>query len=515
MPTASDALELLRDPWLRLTSLYYVKDKNGERQLFTPWPEQETLYWEMHYLNVVLKARQRGITTLIQLFLLDACLFNENVHAGVIAHTREDAQSFFDSKIKYAYDNLPEALKEAIPARSDNARELSFANGSSVRVGTSMRSGTLQYLHISEYGKICAKFPDKAQEIRAGALNTVSPGNIVFIESTAEGAHGDFYEKAKTAEQLQQSDTPLTELDYKFFFFPWYNAAEYTLSPPTPLAEEETHYFDELERDHGVVTTPAQRSWYVKKRAEQGEVMMMQEYPSTSEEAFRGIIDGAVYAKQMRAVRAERRIGVYPYTPGVAVNTFWDVGRDMTSIWFHQRVGSANRFINYHQEPNQSLPYFARLLLQDPNYAYRQYTYGEHYLPHDMGVIDYSQGEQLTRREIARNLGLSPNRLVDRVQVIEEGIELTRQALATSYFDEEHCEEGLRALESYRYEYDDRHEVYKAKPLHNWASHAADAFRQFAQGYRHRLNSSHPNAASPLLRVNRRRNRNPEIEWRA
>ena len=63
----------------------------------------------------------------------------------------------------------------------------------------SLRSGTLQYLHVSEYGKICAKFPDKAREVRTGALNTVDKNGIVFIESTAEGQDGHFFELCQAA----------------------------------------------------------------------------------------------------------------------------------------------------------------------------------------------------------------------------------------------------------------------------------------------------------------------------
>ena len=124
-------------------------------------------------------------TTFIQLFMLDRCLFNPDMKAGVIAHTREDASAFFTSKIKFAYDNLPEEIRKAVPAERTNVRELAFRNGSRISVGTSLRSTTLQYLHVSEYGKLCAQYPDKAAEVRAGALNTIAPGNFVFVESTA------------------------------------------------------------------------------------------------------------------------------------------------------------------------------------------------------------------------------------------------------------------------------------------------------------------------------------------
>ena len=85
-----------------------------------------------------------------------------------------------------------------------------LSNNSSIRVGTSLRSGTLQYLHISEYGKLCAQFADKAREVRTGALNTFQAGQVVFIESTAEGKEGHFFEMCETAQAKQRMGTHLT-----------------------------------------------------------------------------------------------------------------------------------------------------------------------------------------------------------------------------------------------------------------------------------------------------------------
>ena len=93
--------------------------------------------------------------------------------------------------VKFAYDNLSEDLKSVMPLSKDSASELLFThNNSSIRVGTSMRSGTLQYLHISEFGKICAKYPDKAEEVITGSIPAVPANGVIFIESSAEGADG-------------------------------------------------------------------------------------------------------------------------------------------------------------------------------------------------------------------------------------------------------------------------------------------------------------------------------------
>jgi len=139
-----DKLARLRD------GFYRVKNKDGAIVPFCMNADQEKFILERHGMDVVLKARQKGFTTIIQLDMLDDCLFIPNTSAGVIAHNLNDAKAFFADKIKFAYDNLPSAFRELVPATQDAAESMKFGNGSSIRVGTSLRSGTLQRLHVSE-----------------------------------------------------------------------------------------------------------------------------------------------------------------------------------------------------------------------------------------------------------------------------------------------------------------------------------------------------------------------------
>jgi len=232
----------LADPYWRLSNLYFVIDKHGSKVRFTPnWAQQELLK-NLWFCSVILKSRQVGVSTLICLLFLDRCLFNSNLAAGIICHTREDSEHLF-KRIKFAYDCLPESIKSARPATIDSARELVFNNGSSLRVGTSMRGSTLQYLHISEFGKICAKFPDKANEIITGSLNTIAPGQYVFIESTAEGREGHFYEMCKQAKALADQEKELSKLDFKFHFFPWWREPEYRIGNVTRLPQSSMNTF--------------------------------------------------------------------------------------------------------------------------------------------------------------------------------------------------------------------------------------------------------------------------------
>ena len=190
--------------------------------------DQHRLYKDRWYQNTILKARQKGFSTLVAIFMLDCCLFDTNVSCGIIDITLDDAVAKLN-KIRFAYERIPRAIRDLITLNTNNSYEMTFANGSNISVGTSHRGGTLQILHISEYGKICAKFPERAREIRTGALNTIQSGQLVFVESTAEGQEGGFYSICQAAQAKQRLSTPLTPLDFKFHFFPWWTSHEYSL----------------------------------------------------------------------------------------------------------------------------------------------------------------------------------------------------------------------------------------------------------------------------------------------
>ena len=185
------AQKRMADPRWRLNNLYHIVNKQGNKTLFRlNWAQQE-LYDNMWYNNIVLKARQLGVSTFICLLFLDRCLFNSNVSAGIICHTLEDGQQLF-RRVKLAYDFLPEELKVLISADNDTSQMLKFSNGSSLRVGMSLRSSTFQYLHISEFGKICAKYPDKATEIITGLLTHWELDNTVLSKAPLRVAKGTF-----------------------------------------------------------------------------------------------------------------------------------------------------------------------------------------------------------------------------------------------------------------------------------------------------------------------------------
>jgi hypothetical protein len=222
--------EELNSKLWRLTHLYYINDKSGNQVLFNlNWAQKELYEKEWHQM-LVLKARQLGVTTYFSINFLDDCFWYANTNAGIIAHRKEDAEDIFKKKVKFAYDRMPKWTRAFNNATNDRAGELSFGNGSSYRVSTGFRSGTYQRLLVSEFGKICSKSPDVAREIVTGSLNTVASDQIIAIESTAEGREGYFYDYCKQAEDNQKSKKKLTPMDFRFFFFPWYDQPEYRLS---------------------------------------------------------------------------------------------------------------------------------------------------------------------------------------------------------------------------------------------------------------------------------------------
>ena len=469
----------------RLSNLYNIVDKEGKVSRFEMNWAQEALFDEMHYMNVILKARQLGFTTFIQIFMLDACVFNTDIRAGTIAHTLGDAQVIFRDKVKYPYDSLPEGIKQQVPITQSNSTELLLGNNSSIRVGTSLRSGTLQYLHVSEYGKICAKFPEKAREVRTGALNTVQSGQVVFIESTAEGEDGDFYDTVNTSRVKQRSGTVLTPLDFKFHFYPWWREPAYAIDAKhVNITDQHEKYFDKLQSIHNIWLTDEQKAWYVKK-AESQKGDMKREYPSTADEAFEASVEGAYYADQMAKAELDGRIGDFPHVPGYPVHSINDIGvDDANATWLFQVLPGKVRFIAYFEGTEEGM--VGMLDELEDRSADNSYTYGRHYMPHDIRVREWTRGG-LTRIQIMlkevkkRKLGT-----VEKVEMTyeEDQIEGVRNVLGFCEFDEAGCKDGLKALRNYKKDWDEDLGKWKDHPRHDWASHGSKAMALLPSFYK-------------------------------
>lgn len=470
--TREELIAKLTDRRWRLKNLYYIQDVSGKKVKFSPNWAQWHFYQNIWYFNVVLKARQLGFSTFIDIYILDAILFNKDKKALIIAQGVKEAKDLFQHKVKFAYDNLPEPIKKMVTAEQDSASSMRFSNGSSIEVGVSGRSGTFQYLHVSEYGKIAAKYPDKAREIKTGALNTVHVGQQIFIESTAEGQEGEYFELVQRARALKDASAVLTPLDPKFHFYPWYLNDSYVLDEAVPIGPDLQKYFYKIEADNDIELEPEQKYWYAKKLESMGDDMK-REFPSTPDESFEQSLEGTYFNKEMADARKQNRIGNVPWNSARPVYTYWDIGfNDDNAITFIQEDGSGYNVIDYYENSLEGLPHYIKYLKSLP------YTYAEHDWPHDGINTDWSSGEK--RNVTATKLGLKPIKIIQRSKDLRDDHEAVRNILSRCRFDAIKCEKLIKHLSSYRKEWNEKLAVWRDQPRHDAASHGVSSFRTFA-----------------------------------
>lgn len=204
-------------------------------------------------------------------------------------------------------------------------------------------------------------------------------------------------------------------------------------------------------------------------RRETSEEVYAQEY----ECSFTAAVRGSYYGKILEDAEREGRICGVPYQPGFPVHTAWDLGfSDSTAIWFAQVVGREVHVIDYYQSSGAGLDHYVGILNG------RGYVYGQHLLPHDAAASELGTGT--TRLETLRRLGIN-GRVLPAAKV-DDGINAVRLLIPRCWFDERKCAHGLEALRLYQREWDDKAQDFRARPLHDWTSHAADAFRYLSAG---------------------------------
>ncbi len=505
----------LDDPLWRLNHLYWIENKTGQMQRFRPNRAQRRLYDGMHTRNAILKARQLGISTFVSLLMLDRCLFTPNYHAGIIDKTLPDAEQKL-GKIRFAWEHLdyepPCAdLEQRALARlgrlikqhtgqyraekhspvSDTRSRIGFCNGSDIRIGTTLRGGTMQMLHISELAHTSVHSPWRAKEIRTGGINTVPQSGSIFLESTHEGGRfGVNYELMLQAMENRGKDA-LSELDFAFFFLSWFDHEEYQLSGRASWNERLARYYQRLQDEESITLSPQQKLWYARMEHTLGGTMQ-QEYPSTADEAFSTGHEGSIYGRQLSSLREQGRVGVESdYQPDSPLYCSWDLGlSDHTALWLVQVRGGEIYWLDHYAINQQGLDHFV-LHIQQWEREYGAIT--EHFLPHDAAHRDphgHSYVESLARR------GIHSVRVVPRTPDIWRGINQLRRLLMRSWFhlrtlksilNHRGMDEpsGLRCLEMYRSSPPSETGSLRETPLHDQHSHSADAARTFAEAYSH------------------------------
>jgi hypothetical protein len=465
----------------RLNHLYYIQDKDGNEVQFKLNIAQQQFYDSQWYRDIIVKARQLGFSTLIEVLILDDCLFRRNTRAAIIDATLGDAKKKL-AKIKFAYDRLPYAVKSSVGLKNANTEEIKFTNGSEITIGTSFRGDTPQVLHVSEYGKIALNSPETANAIKTGAFNAVAKSGKVYVESTAHGAQGEFYEMVERAKAAALSAKELATLEFKLHFFAWWMDPGYRLPPhQITLTTQLIDYFQELEVVWRIKLDDAQKAWYAQQFNDFGADDMRQEYPSTLEECFHNSLEGSFFKHEMTRAREDKRIGLpMPYDPSRPVNTFWDIGMDDENciIW-HQTDGIRNRMIDFYKNSGEGLPHYVQVLRD--RQERRKFIYGKHYGPHDLKVREWSSQAAKPRFEIAKEMGLNFV-IVPRIEDKADAIEACRRFINTSWFDSVHCGDLIKGLDNYRKKWNKTIGAWSGDPVHDAASHVADAMMTGAVG---------------------------------
>jgi len=218
---------------------------------------------------------------------------------------------------------------------------------------------------------------------------------------------------------------------------------------------------------------------YVKEFGEdQGRAMFEQEY----ECSFDAALLGAFYGAEFRNIEELGRICEVEYQPGHPVFTAWDIGyNDDTSIWFYQVIKGEIHVIDFHTSNAHDIDWYCDLLEK------RGYDYAKLgnmpflWLPHDARAKTFASGGKSVQEQFEARGYKS---LIVPELSLQDGIQASRQALKRCYFDAAKCEDGIEALRMYQREWDDDNKMFKDRPLHNWASHPADAFRYLAIAWR-------------------------------
>jgi len=225
---------------LLIAALLKVRNKNKGLVNLKPNRAQRSFGSNCTKRNLVLKARQLGMTTYIAARFFIQTITQPGTLSVQVAHNQESAEEIFKIVHRF-WENLPKGLRRGALATSrSNIRQIVFPRlDSEYRVATAAdpnagRGMTIHNLHCSEV----ARWPRDAAETLTSLRAAVPEDGEIVLESTPNGAGGVFYDEWQRAE----------ETGYTRHFFPWWYDQEYRIDKATvaPLTDEE-HQLSERE----------------------------------------------------------------------------------------------------------------------------------------------------------------------------------------------------------------------------------------------------------------------------
>ena len=465
----------------RLNNLYRIVDKNGDSIPFRLNPVQEAVFDGMHNRNLILKARQLGMSSFSVLYLLDEAIFNKNTSCGIVSYSLEHAQHIFKRIIGHALDTLAPVIKSSVEITQRSAREISFANGSYLRVDTTLRGGAYQVVLISEFGKTCARNPIKAEEVVTGTLQTIPIGGKVIIESTGEGNEG-FYADMCNQAHIRGNEN-LSPMEYRLFFFPWFLDKNYTSNDRhITIVKVQEEYFDMLKEKHGIELSLEQKKWYTHQRSILGD-KVKQEFPSTISEAFLSSNEAYYFQEHIEQAYNERRIlktNVYDALHPVYVSA--DIGiNDMTVLVFFQVIHGEILVIDCYSDKNKGVDHYATHLLKDKPYIYHTI-----FLPHDAAHRDGIVVTNSYEKEMRKLFSHTDTKFII-LKRSDKNISIgnAKQKFSRCVFSELKTKDLINHLNKYRKKWSEQFGKFLDSPLHDINSDFSDSFIYMCQAVNH------------------------------
>lgn len=402
---------------------------------YIPRPLQLLLHRAFKRFNVVVCHRRFGKTHLALNEIIDKAFRNQlkNPQYAYIAPTYGQAKRIAWDLLKDYLKDIPGVIINEADLRIDIPRPATKDRIRIILLGAE-NPGSVRGIYLD--GAVFDEYAEMNPEIWSSVVRPLlsdRKGWALFI-GTPKGAN-HFYEIYKAAAASDE----------------WFTAI---------YKASETGIIDQIE------LTSAKAS------------MSDNEYAQEFECSFSAALVGAYFGKEMEKAEQEKRITDVPYDPILPVFTYWDLGMDDTTvIWFGQNLGGREiRWIDYVEESGMGFDYYARVLKE------KGYVYEEHVLPHDGAVRELGTGK--SRMETLQALCRGVKVRVAQKHAPADGINASRLLLAKSWFDKTKCHNGIEALKNYERVWDSKNKIFQQRPKHNWASHAADAFRTGAMAIR-------------------------------
>ncbi len=471
----------LANPLWRLRNLYHIKQASDGRIIkFAPRPEQQRVY-DMLFKEgvkrlIILKARRLGMSTALDVLLTDQMLWNAGTQCSLVDQTAADAERKLATIAKVALDNLPPVALQCIEKVRDSGSilEVSVAGeaASSFFAGLRARGGTNNWLHLSEWGVIQADDPRRSEEILTGAIPSAEHGRIIIETTWKGGRGGHLWEIVKGA--LETPEAAKTDKDWRVVFFPWWKDPTYVVEGDvSTISPAISQYLDNMEQTTGHTFSPQQRLWYDRQSRDLG-LFIYREFPTTLDECFKSPVEGAIYAGELDKLRASGAISAFKIDNSTLVHTAWDLGSPVnTVVWYFQVIGGNEvRVIDCDMDLDMTPVQRVGHMLA------KGYSYGAHFLPHDAAATRTSGKADA---QVYTEAGLANVRVLPRTHDIWIGINACLQMFPRFSFRLPACERGLDALANYAYKRSSATGIVVNEPVHNWASHAADALRMIAE----------------------------------